>query len=327
MTQVWSLIWDSFRESIDRMMFWVMVVLTVVLAAAMACVSFDEKGVNILFGAWKIESESFSLSNPDFSSFVGTIVVKFIADYYLGLLGVIVALITTAGVFPSLMTSGTVDLLLSKPMSRSKLFLSKYIGALTFVFLQSLLFVGLTFLVMGIRWHVWIWGYWGFVLLLVILFSYLFAFTALFGVMTRSSLTALLLTGVAWMVIWTPTAAADTLEAFRMAPGMTVNGEPVERSDEMGKWERVFRTASWFVPKTTDITEIAGQWVGAALFSDLLLSVSDSAPEQQRRDLEESREFESKVSPVDPLTSIGSSLLSEAVIVLLAMYQFGRRDY
>ncbi len=327
--QVWALIVDSFRESIDRKMFWVMVFMSAVVAAAMACISFDDKGVDILFGVWKFEDEVWSLGNSGLKGMVGTVAVKFIADQYLGFFGMIVALITTAGVFPGLMTSGTIDLVLSKPMPRWKLFLGKYLGALVFVFLQAVLFVGLTFLVMGVRWHCWMLGYLGLIPLMVILFSYLYAFTALFGVLTRSALTSLLLTMIAWLFIWTPPMAAGTLSMMReasMSP-VRVDGEPVEVGASFEKWERLFRTMSWFVPKTSDIVEIAGQWVEGALISDILLSAGEPESEEERKSFEDGRRMEERAAAVNPWTSIGSSLLCEAVIVFFAMYQFGRRDF
>lgn len=326
--QIWALIVDSFRDSIDRKMFWVMCVLTALVAAAMACISFDESGISLLFGAWKFEHDIWTLANPQFSSLIGTVVVKFVADNYLGFFGIIIALITTAGVFPGLMESGTIDLLLAKPMARWKLFLGKYLGALMFVFLQATLFVGLTFLVMGTRWQVWIWGYFGFIPLMVILFSYLYAFTVLFGILTRSSLTSLMLTLVAWMVIWMPPVVADLLsnpEVISASPDSENESADVESSLE--KWGRVFRAITWVIPKTADITEIAGDWVGGALISDVVLSFGASMPEEDRREIEKSRELEEQTSHVNAWASIGSSLASETVVVLIAMYYFRRRDF
>ena len=49
--QFWALIVDSFRESRDRKIFWVMLGLSLLIAAAMSCISFEQGRVNFLFGA------------------------------------------------------------------------------------------------------------------------------------------------------------------------------------------------------------------------------------------------------------------------------------
>ena len=40
--QLWALIVDGFRESRDRKIFWVMIGISVLIAAVMACVGYDE---------------------------------------------------------------------------------------------------------------------------------------------------------------------------------------------------------------------------------------------------------------------------------------------
>jgi ABC-type transport system involved in multi-copper enzyme maturation permease subunit len=52
----------------------------------------------------------------------------------------VLALISTASIFPELIASGSIDLYLSKPISRLRLFLTKYVGGLLFVVLQMTIF-------------------------------------------------------------------------------------------------------------------------------------------------------------------------------------------
>ncbi len=313
--QIWALIVDSFRDVIDRKIFWIMVILSVSIAGAMACMTFDQDGINILFGTWHIGSEKWSTDNAQARANVGALLVKVIADLYIGWVGMVLALISTSGMFPAFMAPGAVDTVVSKPMSRHMLFLGKYAGAMVFVFLQALLFVGLTFLVIGLRWHYWLWGYLWLIPLMVVLFSYLFSFCALFGVLTRSALASLLLTMLAWIVMWMPQSMY----------GLAVTFE--EQIDPHQRWQHVLRTINWAVPKTQDIPLIAGDLVNASLLADIIGPDPDQLSQDDARDMLDARAVEKRVSNINAFSSIGSSLASEAVIVALAMFLFKRRDF
>lgn len=316
--QVWALVLDSLRDALDRKVFWILAVISVAIAAAMACITFDSQGIDVLFGTWRIPSSAWALGAPTLAGNIAAVMAKMVADTYIGWIGLVLGLIATASVFPSLMAPGTVEIVVSKPISRTGLFLGKYLGAMVFMLLQATFFVALTFLVIGLRWRHWIWGYWCVVPLVVVLFSYLFAFSALFGVWTRRTVPALLLTLVAWVVIWTP----QTLDSL-----WSVNRSQWEESAILRRVARTVRVMLWVVPKTQDIPEIAGKVLGASLVSDLVPGTT--GPTSAGSDeLERLRQAEqSAVDRLSAWQSIGSSLLSEAVVVLLGIWRFRRADF
>ena len=106
----------------------------------------------------------------------------------------ILALISTASIVPDMVTGGSIDILLSKPIGRTRLFLTRYFTGLLFVTVQVAVFTIASIVVVGIRggsWEPW------FLLaipLVVIFFSYLFCICALVGLLTRSTIVALLVT-------------------------------------------------------------------------------------------------------------------------------------
>ncbi len=314
--QLWALLVDSFRDAKDRKVFWLMIMASVVIAASMACIGFTEEGIDIMFGTFTIETMDWSVDNDELPARLGAVMVKVIADNYLGWLGIIVCLVATASAFPSLMESGNIDIVASKPISRHALFLGRYLGTMVFILVQAAIFVGLTFVVMGVRWGYWSWGYLWLIPLMVLLFSYLFAFCALFGVVTRRAITSLMLTMVVWCFIFLIQTAHSLLLAG-----------PSD-FDKSGYWQRRISAIHWIVPKTQDIAIIGGKLVGAGVVADAIPVDEDALPEKERAEFHRAVQLERTITEsVDIVSSIGSSLGVEAVIVLLAMWRFNRRDF
>ena len=327
--QVWALIADCFREAIDRKIFWVMIVISLVIAAGMACIGFDEEGMSILFGVWTFEVPDYAPGNPLGRALIGSILTKWIADVYIGWIGIVIALVATAGIFPSLIERGAIDVVLSKPMSRAKIFLGKYAGSMVFVALQAAVFVVLTFAVVGLRWQQWFWGYLWSIPLIVVLFSYVYAFVALFAVVTRSTMTALLLGMVAWIVIWIPQATYGVLLTLPATLSAGADDDAATSGPPIGgRWVRAAGMVRSLVPKTQDIPYIAGNLIGASTVTEVVFgSDMNYVPETERGRLEYQLEAERKLGDVNIAKSIGSSLLFELVVVLIALWRFSRQDF
>ena len=176
---------------------------------------------------------------------------------------------------------------------------------------QATIFVALTFLVVGLRWRVWLPGYLLAIPLVVLLFSYLYCISALVAVVTRSTVAAVLLTMLAWMA-FTGVQTVDDLFTV-MFP---------EWQEHKLVYEGV-HAARWIVPKTQDITYHAKKWSRAANASVFMNAGNDD----DREMVERATKVENARLAMNPLAIIGSSLLFEAVIVLAAMWKFSRRDY
>lgn len=313
--QFWALIVDSFRESIDRKIFWVMGAMSLLVVATMVCVGFESDRITFFFGLWEVETGHFDpLSGLGRSRIVG-LVVYVLMDLFLGWIGVILMIIATASVFPALMQRGAIDVLLSKPISRPRIFLFKYLASMVFVLLQAILFVGLTFLVMGFHWKVWVPGYLLSIPLLVLLFSYVYCVSVLVAVKTRSTVAAILLSIGVWFAYACPVM---TLQAFDKFPDLK----------EHKRLYRAIRVVSWIPPKTAEIPYLAAKWARAGTSIDVFpSSMMDSGREEGRRQIDRARELEQRELEKSPWISIGSSLLFETVIVLWAMWLFSRKDY
>lgn len=312
--QFWALVVDSFRESLDRKIFWVMAGITLIIALSMACVGFESDRVSLMFGMWEIETGGWNPLAGLGRKKIVALVVYMLMDKFLGGAGIILMVIATAGMFPAMMERGAVDVLLAKPMSRAKLFLYKYLSTMVFALLQASLFVGLTFLVMGLRWGVWVPGYLVSIPMLVLLFSYVYCISVLVAVKTKSVVAAILLSIGAWAFYAMAPAA---LYVFEQSPGL----------EENNRLYQMMRVASWIPPKTGDFVTIVAKQCGIGTSADILPDDVARASWTTREQIDRARRFEEREMRKSPLLSIGSSLAFEAIIVLWAMFVFARKDY
>lgn len=114
----------------------------------------------------------------------------------------LVAVIITAGFIPTMLGKGSLDLLVSKPIGRTRLLLYKYLGGLTFIFLLTTYAVVGVWLAVGLRSGLWSPNFLAVIPLLTFYFAVLYAVSTLAAVLTRSTIVAILMTGVAWALLW-----------------------------------------------------------------------------------------------------------------------------
>ena len=115
-------------------------------------------------------------------------------------LAILMSVFATASLVPRMLEKGAIDLLLSKPITRRSLFLSRYAGGVLIAALNLLyLTLGLAAI---LAWKTGVWNG-GFVLsglLMSLFFACLLAFTVLTGVLTRSTTVSIMITAVLFIV-------------------------------------------------------------------------------------------------------------------------------
>ena len=200
MIQTLALFWDAYRELNAKKMFWITLALSGLVVAVFACIGINDQGLKVV--VWQLYIPELSTQEISAATFYKRMFVSFGIKFWLAWVATILALISTGSLFPDLMTSGSIDTLLSKPIGRLRLFLTKYALGLMFVALQVLVFCFVSFLVLGIRGGVWEPGLFIAVPMVVLLFSYLFAVCVLLGVWTRSAMAAILVTILLWFGLY-----------------------------------------------------------------------------------------------------------------------------
>jgi ABC-type transport system involved in multi-copper enzyme maturation permease subunit len=220
MTQTGAVFLDAYRSLNAKKMFWVVLSISALAVVMFAFVGIDAEGFKIAI--WHFDSNVFNTENVEPAVFYKFIFAEYGVSLWLTWLATILALVSTAGIFPDLINSGSITMLISKPIGRLRLFVLQYLAGLLFVTLQVTVFSLASFLVIGLRGGAWEPGLFMAVPLVVCFFSYLFAACVLVGVATRSTLAALLLTLLFWFFVFAVGTAENTLLLFR-----TMNEEGV----------------------------------------------------------------------------------------------------
>ena len=244
-------------------------VLSVVVIGVFSAVGATNDTLSVLW--WDVPGDF-----PNAKLMYKMIFSQFVIGFYLTWIAAILALISTASIFPDFLTGGAIDLYLSKPIGRGQLFLTKYVAGLLFVTLQVGVFSVAGFLVMGIRGHSWEPGLFLAIPIVVVFFSYLYGICALVGVMTRSTMAALLLTILAWFFIWT----IDRADAF-----LTSNTEAAPMRQKLAKREadQLGRRIAAMEKRRAAETQKAAATQGSAM-SELTAADADLFRLRQRRD-------------------------------------------
>jgi ABC-2 family transporter protein len=117
-------------------------------------------------------------------------------------LGLLLTLVWTAGFLPGFLDGRSVAVLLAKPAPRWQLLLGKYVGVLVFVLTHALIFVGGTWLAIGLKTGVWELAYWLSVPLLLLHFAIFFSGSLLIAVCTRSTVASVFGSIGFWILCW-----------------------------------------------------------------------------------------------------------------------------
>ncbi len=191
---------DAYRELAAGKLFWITLILSALVAAAFAAVGIDEEGFTALWFRLDFIPVTSETLPPD--ALYKFLFFQLGMGIWLTWIATILGLVTTAGIIPSLVSSGVIDSMVAKPISRTRLFLTRYSSGLLFAALQVTLFTTAAFLVLGIRGGEWMPAVFLAVPIVVVFYSYLFAVMALIGLLTRSTITSLLMTLLLWFVLF-----------------------------------------------------------------------------------------------------------------------------
>lgn len=108
--------------------------------------------------------------------------------------GLFMSLFATSSLIPSFLDKGSIDLMISKPLSRFQILLGRYLGAVAIVAFNIFYLILLSWLILSIKTGIWNFGYLLAGVMIVVTFAILFALMTFLSVMVRSGPFALMIT-------------------------------------------------------------------------------------------------------------------------------------
>ena len=369
-----AILQDSVRELKSRSLFWVTLSISAVVSIALfGTIGFDEQGWYIL-GFSTNESTLLREGTPAARALMSWLFGGVLMWWWLTWGAIIVALIVTAGTIPEFVSSGAIDLILSKPISRARVFLIKIAGALMFTIATVSVTVAIAYVLLGMRFGMWFHHAWLAVPLVALQFLYLLTVMSVVGLITRSALAGLLATLFFWGLISVVQFASNQMDKSIAEMQRTIQlnetriaeirgqadsaGRDVSQSEQsqirriesrmeppqtllesIRPWQTPLHVVELCVPKTGDIQKIVATQIDAPTFQELMMALQGFDPdefaamtgiddEEMIQDMQETSVAGAKaVREVEPLTSIGSSLMFVSLVLGFAVWIFSRRDF
>ncbi|MFL5339757.1 MAG: ABC transporter permease [Gemmataceae bacterium] len=210
---------------------------------------------------------------------------------------ILVGVIVTSSFIPNMLRKGTLDLFISKPITRVTLLIYKYVGGLSFMLMITAFTVGGVWLAIGLSTGIWSPGFLWVIPAMVFYFAILYAVSTLIAVVSRSSILAILATCVMWGIFWGNGYAHGIIEQVRdgieiMEKGETKAETPRQarrasrrsgldeervkvkerwrRSDGMGVSWIAIRTSDvlyTLLPRTSDLDDFTANMIGRNVMS------------------------------------------------------------
>ncbi len=178
----------TLREAISRKIFiWFLAISTLILIGFILL--FSSVGLDSLTGfADKNVMDEAKLLETTAGVF------KVFIVGYLYFIGFILSIFSSSGFIPSMLEKGNIDLLLSKPVSRAQLLFGKFSGGLLVVLINIFYLIFGIWLLIGLKFNVWDLDFLLTIPTITYTFGVLYSFIILIGVLTGSSILAMMLT-------------------------------------------------------------------------------------------------------------------------------------
>jgi hypothetical protein len=216
-------------------------------------------------------------------------------------LGLMLTLIWTAGFLPGFLEARNISVLLAKPAPRCALLLGKYIGVLSFVLFNAIVFVGGTWLAIGARTGFWEPAYLLCIPLLLLHFSIFFGFSVLLAVATQNAVVCVFGSLLFWCVAWSMNFGRHAL---------VTSTDLVADAMQSSFLKRLVDFGYWVLPKPADLGMLLFDALGASNHFGPLLDPQALAPHGFSIAL-----------------SVASSLGFAAIVMWISARKFQAADY
>ncbi len=199
-------------------------------------------------------SPALRFSLKQVQQFIGQLLIPGLMGVLLGIFAVFTAILVTAPIIPQMFDPGSLSLLLSKPLSRSLLFLAKFVGGCAFILINVAYLVFGLWLILGTRFHIWNHRLLLCIPIFLFLFAIYYAVSAFAGVVWRNAVVSVVMTVVVWLLCFSVGTTKALFEQFlvesqriiRLVPAgetmiaLNERGATERWDDKTRQWEEVF---------------------------------------------------------------------------------------
>jgi ABC-type transport system involved in multi-copper enzyme maturation permease subunit len=213
------LVHDTFRQTLSSRVFWI--ILSFTLFCVVFCLGVSVEGgalldekelitqkgvligeakeppgrVSLLFGVF---SYTFTRQAAVEVQFLQSILASWIA----GMVGILMALVWTAGFVPESLHPSAASVLLAKPVPRWLFLAGKYLGVVCFIALHATIYFVGTWFALGVRTDVWHVNYLMGIPLMVFHFAVIFSCSVMLAVLFRSTMACVVGGVLFWIVCY-----------------------------------------------------------------------------------------------------------------------------
>ncbi|MEM9082870.1 MAG: ABC transporter permease [Planctomycetota bacterium] len=197
--QVMTILWETQIGLRNKKLFWLTLILSFLAGLIPLAIGQTEYGIT-LFG-FDLEEATFGSAVVEPKVFYG-LLFSLIGAFWLTWIASILGLVSTSGLVPDLIADGSIELTVSRPVRRTVVLLSKFLGGLLFMAGQVCVFTLASFFAIGIQGGGFIAELFLALPIVLVFFSFLSSFCLLMGVLTRSTIASLLLTILFWFFLF-----------------------------------------------------------------------------------------------------------------------------
>jgi len=177
----------------------------------------DAQPMTASYATWPHKWKWFSVAVSQemaLSSLVNFIESTIVGNWGAGI-AMLISSIITAFFVPNMLRKGTIDLFITKPIRRPALLVFKFVGGLTFMFVNTLVIVGGIWLVLGWRSGLWPVGFLLAIFVLTFEFAIFYSVSTLVAVLTQSPIICILASCLTWLVLWSVGGFYTFVELYR----------------------------------------------------------------------------------------------------------------
>ena len=226
-----ALISDTFQEARARWLFWGLFALSSLLIAIFLFVL----KIDLVQGAVTFMGiQSTSRPVGDIERFVNSSYSWVSIVLYIW--GTFLAVFASAGLIPSVLEAGRISLLLSKPLTRTRLLMGRYLGNIAVVSLNHIYLICSVWIIIGIKTHIWEPRFLLAIPISIFIFAVLLCVVVLIGVISESAALSVMV-AVALMLV-------STILAQRQIVVKLLSSQ----------WSRdLWMAFYWIIPKVFDL--------------------------------------------------------------------------